>query len=255
MNQNLNLPPNVNDLSLTFANCVNFNQKINIPPFVQDTREMFRGCTNFNQEIVVPPLIRDVSGMFVNCHNLYLDSINVPQNAYRISNFVARTKIKNVTIDSSFISWQFNNFVTLAYNTIDVNGKTPATTCTTPVGITSHPSSFGDDIAHISINNNCIVNKSGTTMSFNSLWNDTQGTWGIVWENMFGGIGVGVTQFFQQRDYYNEHPIGHLQVYGGTLNGNYRQEIYYHDLMNAWVNQQSSIGYEWNVYHVDLSFY
>lgn len=254
MNQLLTLPNNLLSLGSTFRNCKSFNQSIVIPETVEYCISTFQDCTNLNTAIVIPNNVKDVTGMFWNCANLYMDELNIPVNVTRIQNFAYRTLIKNVGIDSSLIQWPFANFVSLPYNTINVDGKTPATTCSSIQGLFYHPTSFGDDVAHIRINNNCIVNKSGTTMSFNGLWNDTQGTWGIVWENMFGGIGVSIAQFFNQRNYYNNHPIGHLQVLLAGYDTDYR-EIYYHDLMNAWVNQQSSVGYEWNVYHVNLSFY
>ena len=78
--------------------------------------------------------------------------------------------------------------------------------------------------------------------------------WSFVWESAFGGIGVSISEFFNRRDYYNNHPIGHLQVLLARRNAgeDSHREIYYHDLMNAYPIEN---GNEWNVYHVNLSFY
>ena len=256
MNQNLHLPPNIIDMSATFQGCTVFNHRITIPSTVEYCERTFAD-TNLNQNIVIPLCAKDVTGMFTNCYNLSLDSMTIPQSAYRIANFAARTQVKNVIIDSSYLTWPFANFVTLAYNTINVYGKTPATTCDSIHGIRYLPASFGDDVAYININNNCIINKSGETMSFYNLWHDSNGTWNIVWQNMFGGVGASVSDFFNRRNYYNNHPVGYLDVWSGRVGNNddYDQVIFYHDLMNAWENPYSSTGYEWNVYHVDLSFY
>lgn len=245
MNQELTLPANVISLDSTFKGCSNLNQNITLPLSTQSCHDMFRDCRNLNTNIHITPSVTDVSGMFWNCYNLYLDSFNIPTNVTHIQNFAYRSRIKNITIDSSFLQWPINNFVSLAYNRIDVTGMTPATTCHAVTGLVSHPVSMGDDIAHISINDNCIINKSGTTTSFNSLWNNVSGT-GIVWENIFGGIGVGITQYFQNPLAYNNH--AHLQV----LYSDGRREIYYHDLMNYY---PTSSGNEWNVYHINLSFF
>ena len=48
--------------------------------------------------------------------------------------------------------------------------------------------------------------------------------------NMFGGVGASVSDFFNRRNYYNNHPVGYLDVWSGRVGNNddYDQVIFYH---------------------------
>ena len=142
LNQNIQIPNSVTNMSSTFFLCYNLNQNIQIPNSVTDMSSTFAFCYNLNQNIQITNSVTDMSRTFYYCYHLSSRINILSQNITNAVNCFYSTSLpKDVyipyTYDNGEYTKTYNSFNSAGYFR-GINGVTMHDLNATS-GDTDHP--------------------------------------------------------------------------------------------------------------------